>query len=85
MCVHFMMCVCADWQVAEKYPNIKVNKKSCTIKIYGYQRRFEGADRPLIEHAQMANAFYKAASHRWSELSKLSKTLVCTSQPLYVL
>ena len=61
--------------IAANYPNIKVNKKSCTVKVHGFKRNFAGQGKSLLQLAKLANAFYEAGSRYWAELSTLSKIL----------
>jgi hypothetical protein len=51
-----------------------VSKKSCTVKIHGFHRKFADSSKQLQELAACANASHEAGARFFAELSTLQKT-----------
>ena len=62
-------------QIAKDYANIRVNKKSCSVKVHGFQRKFLVEGDSLLKAAKLANAYYEAGQLYYGALSTLTKNL----------
>ena len=60
--------------IQKKFPSIKVNKRSCSVKLFGFQKRIS-ADESLFAAAQLADCFYQAGRLYHEHLSQLHKPL----------
>ena len=59
----------------ESFPDIKVNKKSCTVKIGCFSERFTFGDGQQMNAEKLASEFQKGGQEELSNLDALQKTL----------
>lgn len=58
------------------FPDVRVNRKSCSISIYGFSKQFPcKLSESILEIATLANSYVLAAKDRWKALDPLKKTL----------
>lgn len=65
--------------MAKKHPKVKVNRKSCSVSIYGFQKNFKvGPFDSLSSVASKATSLVEKAEEIWTSLGKMSKILSST-------
>lgn len=64
-------------QVTSEFPNLKINKKSVSLAIFGYNFKATMPKQAgtLLEAAQLAECHRKAALHLWKSIDKTKKCL----------
>ncbi len=64
------MRVFVQCQARKKFTNVKVNKKSCVINKYSWQKTFKLAPGDtMLKVAELANAYLLVADDSWAKMS----------------
>ena len=69
-------------KVQETFPNVKVNKKSCRVKIGDFGQTFSYLQAGMADVVNMANDFLTRGQEEQSQLDIMQKKLECNFHAL---